>query len=57
VFWPLDGGKGEVTIAGKTTTFEPTGKIGLIIGNEVPSTVTALTGAAAGIKYVKPEYE
>jgi len=49
--------KGEVTIAGKTTTFEPTGKIGLIIGNEVPSTVTALTGAAAGIKYVKPEYE
>ncbi len=57
MFWPLDGGKGEVTIAGKTTTFEPTGKIGLIIGNEVPSTVTALTGAAAGIKYVKPEYE
>jgi basic membrane protein A len=49
--------KGEVTIAGNTTTFEPTGKIGLIIGNEVPSTVTALTGAAAGIKYMKPDYE
>ena len=49
--------KGEVTINGKTTAFEPTGKIGLIIGNEVPSTVTALTGAAAGIKYVKPDYE
>ena len=49
--------KGEVTIAGKTTTFEPTGKIGLIIGNEVPSTVPALTGAAAGVKYINPDYE
>jgi len=49
--------KGEITINGKTTTFDPTGKIGLIIGNEVPSTVTALTGAAAGMKYVKPDYE
>jgi basic membrane protein A len=49
--------KGEVTIAGKTTTFETSGKIGLIIGNEVPSTVNALTGAAAGIKYIHPEYE
>lgn len=49
--------KGEITIDGNTTTFEPTGKIGLIIGNEVPSTVNVLTGAAAGIKYVKPDYE
>lgn len=49
--------KGEVTIAGKTTTFEPSGKIGLMIGKEVPSTVPAITGAAAGIKYVKPDYE
>lgn len=49
--------KGEVTIGGVTTTFESTGKIGLIIGNEVPSTVNALTGAAAGIKYINPEYE
>ncbi len=49
--------KGEITINGTTTTFDTTGKIGLIIGNEVPSTVTALTGAAAGIKYVKPDYE
>ncbi len=49
--------KGEVTIAGKTTTFTPTGKIGLVMGIEAPSTVPALTGAAAGIKYVKPDYE
>lgn len=49
--------KGEVTVAGTTTTFTPTGKIGLIIGVETPSTVPAITGAAAGIKYVKPDYE
>ena len=49
--------KGEITIDGKTSAFDPTGKIGLIIGNEVPSTVNVLTGAAAGIKYVKPDYE
>jgi basic membrane protein A len=49
--------KGAVTIAGQTTTFETAGKVGLIIGNEVPSTVNALTGAAAGIKYINPDYE
>lgn len=48
--------KGEVTISGKTTSFEPSGRVGLIIGNEVPSTVTALTGAAAGVKYINPDY-
>jgi basic membrane protein A and related proteins len=46
--------KGEVTIAGKTTKFTPTGKIGLVMGIESPSTVPALTGAAAGIKYIDP---
>jgi basic membrane protein A and related proteins len=49
--------KGSVTIAGKTTTFTPTGKIGLVMGVEYPSTVPALTGAAAGIKYINPAYE
>jgi basic membrane protein A and related proteins len=47
---------GEVTIAGKTTKFTPTGKVGLIMGQEYPSTVPALTGAAAGIKYIDPSY-
>ncbi len=46
--------KGEVTIAGKTTKFTPTGKVGLIMGIEAPSTVPALTGAAAGVKYINP---
>ena len=49
--------QGSVTIDGVTTTFETTGKIGLMIGNEVPSTVNALTGAAAGIHYINPDYE
>jgi basic membrane protein A len=49
--------EGEVVISGVRTTFEPSGKIGLVMGVEVPATVPALTGAAAGIKYVKPEAE
>ncbi len=49
--------KGEVTIAGKTTKFKTTGKVGLIIGGEYPSTVPAMTGAAAGVKYINPNYE
>ncbi|MDL2294146.1 BMP family ABC transporter substrate-binding protein [Ruminococcaceae bacterium OttesenSCG-928-D13] len=49
--------QGEVTVAGETTTFETTGKIGLMIGNEVPATVNAITGAAAGIRYINPDYE
>ncbi|MDL2294147.1 BMP family ABC transporter substrate-binding protein [Ruminococcaceae bacterium OttesenSCG-928-D13] len=57
VFAALLEEQGEVTIAGETTTFETTGKIGLMIGNEVPSTVNALTGAAAGIHYINPDYE
>lgn len=57
VFAALLEEQGEVTIAGETTTFETTGKVGLMIGNEVPSTVNALTGAAAGIHYINPDYE
>lgn len=49
--------KGEITISGETTTFDPTGKIGLIIGKETPSTVPSITGAAAGIKFINPEYD
>ncbi len=49
--------EGSVTINGVTTEFEPSGKIGLVMGVEMPGTVPTLTGAAAGMKYVKPDYE
>lgn len=49
--------KGEITVGGKTTSFEPAGKVGLIIGVEVPTTVNSITGAAAGVKYIRPDYE
>ena len=46
---------GEVQISGATQTWTPSGKFGLIIGGEYPSTITTLTGAAAGIKYINPD--
>jgi basic membrane protein A and related proteins len=48
---------GEVTIAGTTTQFTPSGKIGLVMGEEYTSTLPALTGAAAGFKYINPDNE
>ncbi len=55
VFAALLDEKGEVTINGNTTSFESTGKLGLIIGEELPSTLGAITGAAAGARYINPE--
>lgn len=48
---------GELTINGKTYTWEPSNKVGLIVGGEYPSTVSALTSAAAGAKYVNPDMD
>lgn len=48
---------GQLIINGETKTWEPGNTYGLIIGGEYPSTVSAITGAAAGIKYIDPENE
>lgn len=49
--------EGSVTIDGIKTEYSPSGKIGLVVGVEIPSAVPVLIGAAAGIKYVRPDYE
>lgn len=46
---------GELTIGGKSYTWEPSNKMGLIVGGEFPSTVAVLAGAAAGAKYINPD--
>lgn len=48
---------GEVTINGEKYTWTPSGKIGIIVGQEYPSTIPAMTGAAAGAKYINPDSE
>ena len=48
---------GELTVGGQTYTWDPSGKVGLIVGGEYPSTVAVLTSAAAGAKYVNPDMD
>ncbi len=57
VFMALMDPYGEVEVNGENYTWTPSGKFGLIIGGEYPSTVTAMTGAAAGMKYIDPNNE
>ncbi len=57
VFIALMEPYGELTVAGETYTWEPSEKMGLIVGGEYPSTVSVLTSAAAGAKYINPNME
>lgn len=54
-FMALMDAQGEMTINGETVTWEPSGKIGLVIGAEYPTTIPPMTGAAAGAKYINPD--
>lgn len=57
VFAALMDKEGEVTINGNTKTFTPSGKFGAMIGVELTSTVGAMTGFYAGVKYINPDAE
>lgn len=57
VFAALMDKEGKVTINGKTTEFTPSGKFGAMIGVELTSTVGAMTGFYAGVRYINPDAE
>lgn len=57
VFAALMDKEGKVTINGNTSEFTPSGKFGAMIGVELTSTVGAMTGFYAGVRYINPQAE
>lgn len=55
VFTALMDAAGKATINGETKTWTPGGKFGSLIGVNLPSTVGAVTGYEAGVKYITPD--
>ena len=55
VFTALMDTVGEATINGETKAWTPSGKFGSLIGVNLPSTVGAVTGYEAGVKYIMPD--
>lgn len=55
VFAALMEDEGTVTLNGNTVTLRKTNQFGSLIGVNLPSTVGAITGYEAGIKYIHPE--
>lgn len=51
-FMELMDSYGELTIGGKTVTWEPSNKVGLVVGAEYPTTIPPMSGGAAGAKYI-----
>ena len=54
VFTALMDEKGEATVNGETKTWIPSNRFGSLIGVNLPSTVGAVTGYAAGVRYIAP---
>ena len=57
VFTALMEEKGTVTLNGTTTTWTPSNQFGSILGVELTSTIGAITGFEAGVKYINPDAE